>query len=50
MRKNVAFERLWQEVVEAQIPKNAATGGNKDPTQVLGDMRRYAEDKVDSMR
>jgi hypothetical protein len=31
MRKNVAFERLWQEVVEAQIPKNTATGGNKDP-------------------
>lgn len=50
MRKNVAFERLWQEVVEAQIPKNTATGGNKDPAQVLGDMRRYAEDKVDSMR
>lgn len=45
----MAFERLWQELVESQIPKNS-TAANKDPSQVLGDMRRYAEDKVDSMR
>ena len=51
MRRNVAFEKLWQELVEASIPKNAQiAGSNKDPNQVLGDMRRYAEDKVDSMR
>ena len=51
MRRNVAFERLWQELVESQIPKNAAiAGSNKDPLQVLGDIRRYAEDKVDLMR
>jgi acetyl-CoA carboxylase alpha subunit len=49
MRRNVAFERLWQELVESLIPKNA-TAANKDPAQVLGDMRRYLEDKVDSMR
>ena len=49
MRRNVAFERLWQELLEAQIPKNA-NAANKDPAQVLGDMRRYADDKVDSMR
>lgn len=49
-RRNVAFEKLWQELVEAQIPKTAAQGGAKDPAQVLGDMRRYAEDKVDNMR
>lgn len=49
MRRNVAFERLWQELIESQIPKNAAST-NKDPAQVLGDMRRYLEDKVDSMR
>lgn len=48
-RRNVAFEKLWQEVVEAQIPKMAVQGA-KDPAQVLGDMRRYAEDKVDNMR
>jgi hypothetical protein len=51
MRRNVAFEKLWQELVESSIPKNAQiAGSNKDPNQVLGDMRRYAEDKVDSMR
>ncbi len=50
MRRNVAFEKLWQEIVETQIPKNAAAAGVKDPAQVLGDMRRYFEDKVDSMR
>jgi hypothetical protein len=49
MRRNVAFERLWQELIESEIPKNAAST-NKDPAQVLGDMRRYLEDKVDSMR
>lgn len=49
MRRNIAFERLWQELIESQIPKNAAST-NKDPAQVLGDMRRYLEDKVDSMR
>jgi hypothetical protein len=49
MRRNVAFERLWQDLVEASIPKNAAVA-NKDPAAVLGDMRRYAEDKIDSMR
>lgn len=49
MRRNVPFERLWQELVEQQIPKNM-TAANKDPAQVIGDMRRYAEDKVDSMR
>lgn len=30
-RRNVAFERLWQDIVEAQIPKVAPTGGAKDP-------------------
>lgn len=51
MRRNVAFEKLWQKLVESSIPKNAQiAGSNKDPNQVLGDMRRYAEDKVDSMR
>ena len=51
MRRNVAFEKLWQEIVEAQIPKVAPSNVSlKDPAQVLGDMRRYAEDKVDSMR
>lgn len=51
MRRNVAFEKLWQEIVEAQIPKVAPSNASlKDPAQVLGDMRRYAEDKVDSMR
>ena len=50
VRRNVAFERLWQEIVEGQIPKVAPVGGAKDPNQILGDMRRYAEDKVDSMR
>ena len=48
-RRNVAFEKLWQELVETSIPKQV-TNTNKDPAQVLGDMRRYAEDKVDSMR
>jgi hypothetical protein len=50
VRRNVAFERLWQEIVESQIPKVAPAGGAKDPQQILGDMRRYAEDKVDAMR
>ena len=45
----MAFEKLWQEIIESQIPKSAAVA-NKDPAQVLGDMRRYLEDKVDSMR
>ena len=49
MRRNVAFERLWQELVEAQIPK-VGNSAMKDPAQILGDMRRYQEDKVDSMR
>jgi hypothetical protein len=31
MRRNVAFEKLWQEIVETQIPKNAAAAGVKDP-------------------
>ena len=30
MRRNVAFEKLWQELVESQIPKTAAVGV-KDP-------------------
>lgn len=49
MRRNVAFEKLWQELLEAQIPK-VATSAMKDPQQILGDMRRYQEEKVDSMR
>ena len=49
MRRNVAFEKLWQELLESQIPK-IATSAMKDPQQVLGDMRRYLEEKVDSMR
>ncbi len=49
MRRNVAFEKLWQEIIESQIPK-IATSAMKDPAQILGDMRRYQEDKVDSMR
>ena len=48
-RRNVAFEKLWQDLIEQIIPKTV-TQANKDPAQVLGDMRRYAEDKVDSMR
>jgi len=31
MRRNVAFEKLWQELVEASIPKQAPVGGAKDP-------------------
>ena len=31
VRRNVAFERLWQEIVESQIPKVAPAGGAKDP-------------------
>ena len=49
MRRNIPFEKLWQELVESQIPKSAAIA-NKDPSAVLGDMRRFFEDKVDSMR
>jgi hypothetical protein len=49
MRRNVAFEKLWQELLEAQIPK-VASSAMKDPAQVLGDMRRYLEEKVDTMR
>lgn len=30
MRRNVAFEKLWQELLEAQIPK-VATSAMKDP-------------------
>jgi hypothetical protein len=45
----VAFEKLWQEIIESQIPK-VATSAMKDPNQILGDMRRYLEEKVDSMR
>ena len=48
-RRNVAFEKLWQEIIESQIPK-VATSAMKDPNQILGDMRRYLEEKVDSMR
>lgn len=48
-RRNVPFERLWQELVEAAVPRNAAVAF-KDPAAVLGDMRRYADDKVDAMR
>jgi hypothetical protein len=50
VRRNVAFERLWQELVESLIPKIAPVGGAKDPNQILGDMRKWTEDKVDSMR
>ena len=49
MRRNVAFEKLWQEIIESQIPK-IATSAMKDPNQILGDMRKYQEEKVDSMR
>jgi len=48
MRRNVAFEKLWQEIIESQIPK-IATSAMKDPNQILGDMRKYQEEKVDSM-
>lgn len=51
MRRNISFEKLWQDIVEAQIPKNTQiAGSNKDPNAVLGDMRRWQEEKVDSMR
>ncbi len=50
MRRNVALEKLWHELVESNLPKTAAAGAAKDPAQVLGDMRRWAEDKIDSMR
>lgn len=49
MRRNVAFEKLWQEIVESQIPKNAVAA-NKDHQQVLKDIGKFIEDKVDSMR
>lgn len=50
MRRNVPFERLWQELIEASMPKAASAATAKDPAAVLGDLRRWAEDKVDAMR
>jgi dynein light intermediate chain 2 len=49
MRRNVSFERLWQELIEQSMPKISTTAA-KDPAAVLGEMRRWAEDKVDAMR
>ncbi len=46
MRGKVSFEQLWQESVEAQFPKQARDQQNIG----LGDTKKYAEEKVDSMR
>lgn len=46
MRGKVSFEQLWQELVETNFQKS-----NKDQQSVnFGDVKRYAEEKVDNMR
>jgi len=46
MRGSVSFEKLWQDLVEQQFPKT-----NQSHIAVaLGDMKRYTEEKVDTMR
>ena len=46
MRGKASFEQLWQEIVEQNFPKS-----NKDANNInIGDMKRYIEEKVDSMR
>lgn len=46
MRGKVSFEKLWQDIIEQIFPKsNVNTQGVQ-----LGDMKRYAEEKVDAMR
>lgn len=46
MRGKVSFEKLWQELVETHFPKQVKDQQNLG----LGDTKRYAEEKVDSMR
>ena len=41
----VSFEKLWQDVVESQFPKSSKEQNATE--KVLGDMKRWAEDKVD---
>jgi hypothetical protein len=46
MRGKVSFEKLWQDIIEQIFPKsNANTQGVQ-----LGDLKKYAEEKVDAMR
>ena len=46
MRGKVSFEKLWQDIIEQVFPKsNANTQGVQ-----LGDLKKYAEEKVDAMR
>ena len=46
MRGKASFEQIWQEVVEHNFPKT-----NKDQHAInMGDIKRYGEEKVDSMR
>lgn len=48
MRGKVSFEKLWQDIIEAQFPKTNKEQQNIN--QILGDFKRFAEDKVDQMR
>ena len=48
MRGKVSFEKLWQDIIEAQFPKSNKEQQNIN--QILGDFKRFGEDKVDQMR
>eukprot|EP00347_Sterkiella_histriomuscorum_P003178 403365291 len=46
MRGKVSFEKLWQDIIEQQFPK---ANSNQQGVQ-LGDLKKYAEEKIDAMR
>ena len=44
----VSFEKLWQDIIEAQFPRI-----NRDEQNIqliLGDFKKFSEEKVDNMR
>ena len=47
MRGKVSFEKLWQDIIEQQFPKVSQLSQVQN---ILGDMKKYTEEKVDAMR
>lgn len=47
-RGKVSFDRLWQEIIEANFSKQVSK--QMDQNGGLGDMKKYVEEKVDNMR
>lgn len=45
MRGNASFEKIWQEIIEANFPKPQLGKENQ-----LGHIEKYVEEKVDKMR